>query len=338
VTSFPILDVAIGLSFFYLLLGLICTTVNEMIAAWRGTRAKYLDEGINRLLGGDAALKKELYQHPLILSMARSDKVDCPSYIPSGKFATALLDILSGPGAPLTNVAAVKAGADANAVATKNDALKGSITALIDRSNNDPDALHFNVAAWFDDGMDRVSGWYKRNAQYNALILAAIVTLAINADTIHVGNVLWTSPTTRAAVVQAAQTRASQARPEEALPMVEYPDPHNATASTPKNVPTNPEDALTSGEQQLLGVLTGWGPEWEKLGAAWKLSFSAWIAAFLAIVWDHLLGWVLTAIAVSLGAPFWFDTLNRFVNIRNAGRAPDEARSKNAPAPTPAKP
>jgi len=331
VTSFPILDVAIGLSFFYLLLGLICTTVNEMIAGWRNTRAKYLDEGINRLLGGDKALKKQLYDHPLIRSMARSDTAECPSYIPSGKFATALLDILSGTDKPMTNVGAVKAGAD-----TKNKDLKGSIGALIDRSNSDPDVLHLNVAAWFDDGMDRVTGWYKRNAQYNALILAAIVTLAMNADTIHVADVLWTSPTTRAAVVQAAQTRASQARPEEALPMVEYADPHNATASTAKHVPTNPQDALTSGEQQLLGVLTGWGPEWEKLGAAWAAGFSAWIAAFLAIVWDHLLGWVLTAIAVSLGAPFWFDTLNRFINIRNAGRAPDEARAKNAPAPAPA--
>lgn len=333
-TSFPILDVAIGLSFFYLLLGLICTTVNEMFAAWWNTRAKFLDEGINRLLGGDKELKKELYHHPLILSMARSDKVDCPSYIPAGKFATALLDILSGKDKSMTDVAAVKAGAD-----TKTDLLKGAIGALIDRSNGDPDVLHQNVAAWFNDGMDRVTGWYKRNAQYNALILAAIVTLAMNADTIHVADVLWTSPTTRAALVQAAQTRASQARPEAAaaLPMVEYPNPHDATASTPKNVPTNPEDALTAGEKQLLGALTGWTPEWEKLGAAWAMSFGAWISAFLAIVWDHLLGWVLTAIAVSLGAPFWFDTLNRFINIRNAGRAPDEARSKNAPPAVPVK-
>jgi len=36
---------------------------------------------------------------------------------------------------------------------------------------------------------------------------------------------------------------------------------------------------------------------------------------------------------VSLGAPFWFDTLNRFMNIRNAGRAPDEPRDKSSSAP-----
>jgi hypothetical protein len=42
------------------------------------------------------------------------------------------------------------------------------------------------------------------------------------------------------------------------------------------------------------------------------------------VVPDHLLGWFLTGVAVSLGAPFWFDTLNRFMNIRATGTAPNE--------------
>ncbi|HSU15463.1 hypothetical protein [Longimicrobium sp.] len=45
-----------------------------------------------------------------------------------------------------------------------------------------------------------------------------------------------------------------------------------------------------------------------------------------------LLGILLTAFALSLGAPFWFDTLNKIINIRSAGRAPDEkAKSPEAP-------
>jgi len=34
-----------------------------------------------------------------------------------------------------------------------------------------------------------------------------------------------------------------------------------------------------------------------------------------------ILGWLITAFAVSLGAPFWFDLLNKFVNIRASGKA-----------------
>src|SRR4051794_9827461 len=101
--SMPILDVAIGLSFLYLLLGLICSTVTEMIAGWRKTRARFLDKGIDRLLGADDQLKAKLYQHPLIRSLASSDDAICPSYIPAAKFATALLDIVTGADKPLSD-------------------------------------------------------------------------------------------------------------------------------------------------------------------------------------------------------------------------------------------
>jgi hypothetical protein len=39
----------------------------------------------------------------------------------------------------------------------------------------------------------------------------------------------------------------------------------------------------------------------------------------------HLPGWLITAFAVSLGAPFWFDTLNRITSIRAAGRPPESS-------------
>ena len=47
------------------------------------------------------------------------------------------------------------------------------------------------------------------------------------------------------------------------------------------------------------------------------------------------LGWLITAFAVSMGAPFWFDLLNKFVNIRASGKAPEEEPKapKEVPAP-----
>ena len=213
--STPILDVAIGLSFFYLLLGLICSTVNEMIAAKLKTRSKFLDQGIDRLLGGDAKLKSQLYQHPMISALAPSDLQHCPSYIPAEKFATALLDIVSGKDKPLTDVVALREGV--REIGTP--ALQTSLKALMDSS---PDAatLKKNVEEWFNDSMDRVSGWYKRNAQRNTLLLACAVTLVLNADTINVAHVLWTNPSMRAAVVDEARLRAAKRPPDESLPMV----------------------------------------------------------------------------------------------------------------------
>ncbi len=55
------------------------------------------------------------------------------------------------------------------------------------------------------------------------------------------------------------------------------------------------------------------------------LRFREWLAQHFTTLIALILGWGLTAVAASLGAPFWFDTLNRFVNLRNAGRPPGEA-------------
>jgi hypothetical protein len=326
--SMPILDVAIGLSFFYLLLGLICSTVNEMIAAKLKTRAKFLNQGIDRLLGGDSQIKSELYKHPLISALSPSDLQHYPSYIPAEKFATALLDIVSGKGRLLTDIDALREGV--KKIGTP--ALQTSLTALLD-SSPDAAALKKNVEEWFNDTMDRVSGWYKRNAQRNALLLACAVTLVMNADTVNAAHTLWTNPSMRAAVVEEARLRAAKKPPDESLPMVEYRNSSDATASTPVNVPSSPEEGLSSNEQKLLGQLTGWGPDWEKLGAASGLA--AWLVALWLIIYTHSIGWIVTALAVSLGAPFWFDTLNRFMNIRNAGRAPDEPRDKSSSAQQP---
>jgi hypothetical protein len=324
--STPILDIAIALSFLYLLLGLICSTINELIAAGLQSRARFLDWGIERLLGGDAQLKSQLYQHPLIQALVPGEQ-HYPSYIPAEKFATALLDILSGKDKPLTDVAAVRNGV--NQLGTP--ALQTSLKALMD-SSPDAVALKKKVEEWFNDSMDRVSGWYKRHAQRNLLLLGCVATLVLNADTQHVAHILWTSPSMRAAVVEQARQRAAKARPDESLPMVEYRDSKDATASTPVNVPAPAPQALSSNEEKLLGQVTGWGPDWEILGAA--RGFGGWLAALASIVYIHGIGWIVTVVAVSLGAPFWFDTLNRFINIRIAGRPPDEPRDKTSPQPS----
>ena len=326
--NMPVLDVAIGISFVYLLLSLICTTVNEMIAGIAKTRARYLDKGITRLLGGDDDFKKQLYLHPMIQSLAQTSAAICPSYIPADKFAMALLDLISGPGKSLADGAALREGLKL----VKNDHLRGALTAIFDKAGDDPLSVRLHIQQWFDENMDRVSGWYKRNAQVNTAILACSITLLLNADTLRMAALLWTSPTLRAAMVEQARGRAQKSRPEAMLPMFEYPDPAQPTASEPLNVP---EDQTLTGEEKLqLAALTGWEDEKREL-AAWRNNTPGGPPLWRIVahtVWRRALGWLLTAIALSLGAPFWFDTLNRFMNIRNSGRAPDERRDKTQPA------
>src|SRR5215510_11965979 len=89
-----ILEVAIGLVFIYLLLSLICTAVNEIIASLINRRGENLFEGIISLLNDPSftGLAQKLYNHGLIDGISQSSRR--PSYMASKTFALALLDIL----------------------------------------------------------------------------------------------------------------------------------------------------------------------------------------------------------------------------------------------------
>jgi hypothetical protein len=60
--------------------------------------------------------------------------------------------------------------------------------------------------------------------------------------------------------------------------------------------------------------------------------------ALQATLMTHLLGWQVTALAATLGAPFWFDTLNRMISIRSAGKSPEEAPKAPKEVPVPLEP
>lgn len=312
--SMPVLDVAIGLSFFFLLLALVCTTINEMIAGVRDSRSKYLEKGLDQMLGS-TEIKNKLKDHPLISSLMAKDG-SLPSYIPAEKFAQALLDVVTKDKA-LTDMQAVKDGV------AGTDKYQKALKALLDVSP-DAAALQKHVEEWFNGSMDRVSGWYKRNAQRNAFILACLVTIFMNADTLFIARLLWTNPAMRDAVVNQAKQRTAKQATEEPATLVEYTDPNTPTESKPNKV-ADSSSALTESEQSLLGQMTGWEKD--------RAELSGGKTTIGGIIFSHGFGWLITAIAVSLGAPFWFDALNRFMNIRNTGRAPDEPRDKSSSPP-----
>ncbi|MGH9347698.1 MAG: hypothetical protein ACRD26_10580 [Vicinamibacterales bacterium] len=59
-------------------------------------------------------------------------------------------------------------------------------------------------------------------------------------------------------------------------------------------------------------------PGWESFGSS----------TFMWLSIGHLFGWLLTIAAISLGAPFWFDTLKNLINIRGAGKKTDNDEAK----------
>src|SRR5262249_697448 len=117
--GFPILEVAIGLCFVYLLLSLICSAVNETVAGLTQRRGKLLAQAITNLVG-DVGIKEKIYAHPIIRSMTQKDN-DKRGYIPSEKFGLALMDIITGDGKPANDPAALRQGLAAMPMSKDNE-------------------------------------------------------------------------------------------------------------------------------------------------------------------------------------------------------------------------
>jgi hypothetical protein len=344
-SGFPVLDVAIGLSFLYLLFALCCTTLNEVIAGLFKKRARMLRQAIEHLLG-DKGLADKVYTHPAIVALAPPTKKPAasekpaqpsttreaaeppkkepqalPSYIPKERFAAVLADRLTGE-QPLTDATALLAGIKETAAVPRQQ-----LQFLFDLSKGDPDAFRANVAEWYEQTMDRAGGWYKRSVQRQTYVMAIVLVFFLNLDSIALFNRLWSDSAFRTAVVEQAKARVEATGTAE-VPVMEYTEGDKPEAGAPVQTGTS---SLTDSETKLLSSLGGWKQEKERLAASRVLrgdGLGVWFAWLASAVWGHLLGWMVTVLAISLGAPFWFDILNKIMNLRNAGRATDEARSK----------
>ncbi len=315
------LDVAIGLIFVYLLLAIICTTTNEWIAGLLNTRANTLRNAIRQLLDGQAGQPQptqvnwflhQFYEHPLIAGMRRQDKKDAhPAYISARTFATTVMDIATRHKPGVIEFADLQAGIDA----LPDGDVKKALLSLIQNSNQNLAQAQKNIEAWYNDTMERVSGWYKRKTQLWTVIVATILVLCANADTVQITKTLWRDPTLRAQLVEQAKNRTTP--PGQTSVSVEYTDKNNPLSPTIKPV--------SKDELSTLGNVVGWSRQ------SVRASVGEWA--------DRILGWFLTIVAVSLGAPFWFDLLNKFMRVRNGGDAPEEMptapQKPQPPAPAP---
>jgi hypothetical protein len=297
-----ILDVAIGLVLVYLLLSFIASAIREAIESVLRSRAAHLEKGIRELLHDPdgVGLAQTFYKHPLIFGLYRGDydpkrigkngfmppRSTLPSYIPSRIFALALLDIAargphmrdsttaSGPPPALTlaNVRATVSHID-------NPAVQRVLLTAVDTAQNRLSVAQENIQDWFDSGMDRVSGWYKRQTQRILLAIGLFIAIAANVNTIAIANALYQDDNLRASAIAMAE----RARTD--------PDVNAQTAMARL-------DSL-------------------KLPIGWPISARYTDGSSVLGIVAMIVGWIFTGLAVSLGAPFWFDLLNKMMVIRS---------------------
>jgi hypothetical protein len=208
---------------------------------------------------------------------------ELPSYIAARNFGLALVEVLRSRDGSLPLFSQVEAGISK----LPDSAARRSLEAFLVESGGEIEKFKARVETWFDDAMDRLGGRYKRYSHAFALGFGLLVAVGCNVDSINIAKVLWRDPVARAAVVADAQ---------------KYVAEHPAIDVKPQN------DELKN-HLNRLPIPAGWSD-----GFSFPPNETGWWA---------LLGWLVTALAVSLGAPFWFDILQRFINIRATGPKPD---------------
>jgi hypothetical protein len=327
-----ILEVAIGVIFVFVLVSTMCSMIREGIEAWLKTRAAYLEYGIRELLHDKQAngIAQSFYTHPLIYSLYSAkyrrgrikDKPgvltkghNLPSYIPAKNFALALMDIAArGPAdkngtnsdaqAPSISLDSIRS----NIAHIGNPAVQRVLLTAIDSAQGDLNRAQANIEAWYDSGMDRVSGWYKRSTQTIIFCIGLVISIGLNVNTITIGDYLYRNDMARAAIVARAEAAAKDPK---------FRNDYQAAKAELESV------------RLPIGWSDGWGAP--RPGYDWtRKSFAFWNHLFGPII-----GWLLTAFAVTLGAPFWFDILNKVMVIRSTvkphEKSPEEGSEDRRP-------
>lgn len=300
----------------------------------------------------------QLYNHPLIFPLFQGAyerrpwsrglewirQSHLPTYIPASTFAKAVLDLAAHGPVVMQSDGGVSSGREAPRDASETESSPVGVerpplpvssanhaTSLaelppatvrenlgnvntarvlrhaIDLAGGDIDKVRDQLEDWFNDAMGALTSAYKRRTQAYLLLLGFLLAVSLNVNTVTIARYLYRDAGARAALVASA-----------------------GQLSRDSVVKQSPLDTLMR-RIEALELPIGWERDttWRAIAAkgdsATRNPFS-W--TIIRLIWAspplYVVGWVITAIAVSLGAPFWFDLLAKVVAVRSAVKPKDD--------------
>jgi hypothetical protein len=283
--SNAIVDVAVGLALMFLIVSLMATVLNELVATKLKLRASTLQGALKNILDSDT-LRADFYDHGLIAGT--HDAVGGhPSYLSGRDFALAVIGSLDVT-KPVPALGDIK-----SAVENMRDCnIRDVLLSQLATAGTDIDQLRNGIATYFDSVMDRVGGTYQRYLKLISLGIGFILVAALNVDSVQVGKELWKDASLRAQMVQSGKE----------------------LLAAQKSAAVSDAKGLADLESELRPIPIGWSTkqvQWDD--PSWWLF--------------KVFGLVFSALAVSLGAPFWFELLSKFMNVRGTGVKPKPTSS-----------
>lgn len=298
-----ILNVLIGIVTVYLTFGLACTAIVEAISAWFKVRSNNLTAAMEEFLAGDIKSTEKFvsafYVHPLVQALSKG-KDGRPSYIPPeivGQVVQSLL-IANAAGASL------ETAVDALPGTTETNRIKGLLKVLAVQVKGNVDEFRNAVEKYFNISMDRASGWFKRYAQNIALLASALLVIGANVDTVALVTSLASNPSARIKMVEIAEQRLTETKTiEDRMKSGKTEDGITFEQAKKQSEVARTAFDRAASNMDSAGLQFGW-KEYPK-------NFSEFLA--------KIAGLLVSILAISLGAPFWFDVLQRFVQVRATG-------------------
>lgn len=265
------------------------------------------------------------YNHPTVQYMSEGAFRNKPAYLRKETFSKVITDLLKG--------TKLNAGGDIRGAiedALENNKIKWEeekrqskelensettflfLNSIWVDAQGDIDKFKTYLEQWFEETMERASGWYKKNTQLLLFLLGLLIAYTFNIDTIRIVKKLEKDPKLRTQLITQADNF-----------LKAYPDLNQITDSAvierrdslfewgntliSRDV-KNLNNVLSIKREKIEpdGSLTGWEKFIAKIGI--------WFGQFFS----GLPGWALTALAISLGAPFWFDLLNKLMKLRTS--------------------
>jgi hypothetical protein len=388
-----IIEVLLSVVLIYALLSIMVSSIVEMLNNLQKSRGKMLHSAILQMLNDPLNLQYGylLLKHPLIDSMNNQKEKRPFQYLASDAFADAFIDVIghqAETGLPILKnkksdegndfMASRETSSDSAMELFKkgvqqmnNSPFKDMLLSFYSKSKADYPELKKMIENWYNNFMDRTTGWYKRKQGTKFFLVGLLVACVLNVDSIHLFKVIYMDDNLRNNLTQVAEGVAAdysvEGKDEQVLlkhqlsvldsniqvleTVASDTTVHSSTIKTLlKGTKTLSENISTSDSlrqkqvEQInsilimtdeLGFPVGWSKSeaplsWFAKGDIPKLPNNK-LGKYLnnrndnlefGSFFMYLIGIFLTGFLLSFGAPFWFDILVKFVNIRKAGQKP----------------
>ncbi len=331
-TSFPILDLVLGMIFIYFLLSIISNAIIEMAMQYTRARAEVLEKWLKSVLDENGSeLSKLIMNHTAVKVLSKVDK--SPSYIGAKNFTTALLDkITKDPNSPnslVSDLATMEKNIAASKMLPKEmqsmlllyaSEAKTNFAAISVKTKGEIDLFREKIESWYDASMERLTGNLKQDyARKFTWATAIVITLVANADSISLAKYLYDNPTASAKLASQATAIAQNEEMKakmEAL-KAQLADTTNQAIEMDTLILVMKENSQLikeSASNLQSSIPLGWNKHEFRHIKGW-----GWIWFFLS----KFFGLTATVLAISMGAPFWFDMINKVANLRNTGAKPE---------------